>query len=156
MRHVCALCLLGALAVAAVAAEAPARPTPATLGAMLTDLGYEPREAGMTKTKDRWAVDVEIDGVNFDVEASLSADGTMLWLAARLATPVNPADATWLKLLGENGRITPALLSFDPSSRSINLRMAANAQQLTPVKLKAALDLFQGYLRRTAPLVAAK
>jgi hypothetical protein len=155
--------LLGAvvvvLALAAPAAaqtQSPAgRLDPAGLRALLTTLGYQPREA---RNESGPEFDITLrsrDGLAITTRVTLSRDGSLVWLVAWLKK-VPPGRTisgnAVLDMLVENDAIGPTHFSYSERVRWFFLNQPVVNQDLTAERLRGELDHLAATAARTEPL----
>jgi hypothetical protein len=131
--------------------------TPTGLGALLNDLGYEPKEAG--KKKDIYDIAVERDNWKIFIRISLSGDRKSIWLDAStvaLKDPDAAKPAAWLKLLELNNEIVPARFSYDKKFKQLHLLKPFDNRGFTPARMRQEIDAFDALMRRTEPVWAPK
>jgi hypothetical protein len=113
---------------------------------MLTNLAYEPRKANETS----YEVVISRDGWDIVLDLSFSGDKSNLWISAYFGNkePIaEVAAATWVALLRENWSVAPA--HFALSNAALYLQRAVENQDITPVKLRKAIEQFDATVRRT-------
>ncbi|MDB5308047.1 MAG: hypothetical protein JWO38_2249 [Gemmataceae bacterium] len=133
------------------AAAEPLRLTTASLGLMLTDLGYEPklgedRFQKIRATAKDWTSPVWL---------SVSGSGRTVWLYTEFDLRPDfdkaPADA-WRRLLEKNDDIIPAFFSLDEKGRRVSLRQPVHNAGVTPAQLRKQIAAFVDVIQKTQDL----
>jgi hypothetical protein len=124
-----------------------------SLKRMIIGLGYEPRDLN----NDRFEIMVPGDNVKNYIAMNLSKDESNVWFYAFLIELKNPEQVparTWLDLMKENARIGPNVFGYDEAAKRLYLYRPVTNHDLTPEKMRAAINNFVQNLRATAPLWA--
>ena len=127
--------------------------TPEKLGAMLRDLGYEPKDVSVDKKKDIYEITTESNGWKVYITVSLSSDRTLLWLDVNfnpIANTEASPTAAWLKLLELSHENDPIHFTLDDKNR-IHVAMPQDNHGITPVALRKTIENFDAVVRQTAP-----
>jgi uncharacterized protein (TIGR03067 family) len=148
-----ALGLVGLLAAPARTggADEPKRLTNDELVKMLTNLGYE------TKVLDKTFTQVLVERADWRsvMRASLSTDGTAVWLDSGFVTLTFPEDVpaeTWRKLLAKNEQFAPLAFSVNAKNKRLYLSVSFPNANLTPAELRKQVDALDGQIEKTQPL----
>jgi hypothetical protein len=135
--------------------RAPGRLDAAGLKAVLTTLGYQPRES-----RNESGVELEItvrppDGRAITTRVTLSKDGSLVWLVAWLKKVPPGRTISGNAILGmlmENDAIGPTHFSYNESRRWFFLNKPVANQDLTADRLRAELAHLGATVARTEAL----
>ncbi len=156
LRWALAGALLGLAAVAHAQSDRPATRLDATgLRAMLTTLGYPPREA-----RGELGAELEIvlhasDGRAITTRVTLSHDASIVWLVAWLKKVPPGRTISGNAILGmlvENDAIGPTHFSYNESRRWFFLNKPVPNQDLTADRLRGELNHLAALVARTEAL----
>lgn len=141
--------LLAFLASASLAQDPPAKLTKEALDKMIEKLGHETRPIDKTFTE----VVVERGGRTTRLRASISPDGTRVWLDAWFVTVTRPEDvpaATWRRVLAKNEEVSPAAFSLNPADKRLYLSLSVPNADVTPAVLRREIEFLDGWVEKTA------
>jgi hypothetical protein len=136
--------------MAAPAADASAI-TPAQLGEMLNDLGYDVKDVSLDKKADSYTVTSDRDGWKLFINVSLSTDRQYVWFDVKfkpLADATVASPGAWLKLLDLTRQYHPVHFALDKSGR-IHVSEGTPNVGLTADDLRKELDSFDDIVRHT-------
>jgi uncharacterized protein (TIGR03067 family) len=114
---------------------------------MLKEMGLKPQ----LLSPGVWQTTIDHDGWKVHVLVSLLKEGR-IGLECKFSSIPDPEivpSSSWLKLLEENERITPAHFSFDKSDKRVHLYKTFDNIAVTSTRLKQELDSFDVTVRRT-------
>lgn len=135
-------------------AKEPARLDAKSLGAMLADMGVEPKLVDDRFQRVRWTIK-NWDRPDWPVWLSVSGNKQTVWLYTefelRADVEKTPADA-WRKLLETNDEIAPAFFSLDEKGRRLTLRRPVPNADPTAAQLRKELNGFVETVRKTQDL----
>lgn len=159
MRPVLAAAALAWMLLGAPADAQPERGTArldhAGVQALLTTLGYHPREARNESGPEYEIVLRPPGGLAVTTRVTLSRDGTLVWLVAWLKK-VPPGRTisgnAILNMLTENDAIGPTHFSYNESRRWFFLNKPVPNQGLTAERLQAELQTLGATIARTEAL----
>jgi hypothetical protein len=127
--------------------------TSESLSEMLDSMGYDFRAETLASGNVIYLVTIPSDTWKFMVEVSVAPNGSLVWLLAPLqqlpaAVPGEPL----VRLLQENWTIYPQTFAIPKDGRRLYLQRAVENQNITPARLRAAIESMTGAIRNTAPL----
>ncbi|MCE9561774.1 MAG: hypothetical protein K8U57_06935 [Planctomycetes bacterium] len=136
--------------------KAPGRVlTSDSLSELLDSMGYDFRTNAMPSGSAIYTLTIPSDTWTFVVEVSLAPNGSLVWLNAPLQPlPADGAipDERLIRLLQENWAIYPHAFAIPKDSRRLYIQRATENQNMTPAKLRGAIDAMTSTVRTTAPL----
>lgn len=138
------------------AKKAPGRVlTSDSLSEILDSMGYDFRADSLPSGSVIYTLTIPSDTWTFVVEVSLAPNGSLVWLNAPLQ-PLPAAgtisDERLVRLLQENWAIYPHAFAMPKNSRRLYIQRATENQNVTPAKLRGAIDAMTATVRATAPL----
>jgi hypothetical protein len=127
--------------------------TPEKLGAMLHELGYEPKDISLNNKKDIYTITTEKDNWKIYISVSLSNDLTTMWLDVNfhpLEDLKGVQTDAWLKLLELSHENDPIHFTLDAKKR-IHVAMPRDNFGITPAVLRKEIEKFDATVRQTEP-----
>jgi|GEM_PF-1460956 len=126
-----------------------------SLAEMLDNMGYDYRTDTLASGGVIYTLNIASNEWRFPIEVSLSQSKSLVWLIVPLQTlPAAGAvpSESLVRLLQENWQINPHLFAIPKNSRQLYLQRPLENQNVTPAKLRAAIDAMADTVRSTAPL----
>jgi hypothetical protein len=125
------------------------------LGVVLTNLGLRPEKVN----ENRYRMNLERGSIKFTVTASLSNDGTEVWLntyVAEIADVAKLPSSVMDKLLLGSNEYGPSHFTFvagdKPGARSVYLHRALDNHGLSPAAIREGIDNLASDVASTKPL----
>jgi hypothetical protein len=126
-----------------------------SLAEMLDSMGYDFQTQTLPSGYVLYTMTIPSDTWKFVLEVSVSPNGSLVWIIAPLRTlpaaGAVPAE-NLVRLFQENWSIYPHTFSILKDSRRLYLQRAFENQNVTPAKLRGAIDSMTSTIRTTAPL----
>lgn len=127
--------------------------TAESLSEMLDSMGYDFRSDTTAAGNTIYTLTIPSDTWKFVVEVSVSPNGSFVWLVAPLHTlPAAVPSEPLVRLMQENWAVYPHTFAVPKDSRRLYLQRALENQNVTPAKLRGAIEAMTGTIRSTAPL----
>ncbi len=104
------------------------------LKAMITNLGYEPKELNAEVGKEKYEFTLNSHDLDIPVAAEISASKNYLWLTVFLGTPPPTDSAKNAELLKKNFEVQPSMF-YVTTKGNLMMGIAVDNRSITPAVL---------------------